>query len=78
MKLHLTGYKANAPKHAVRVPVYQRDADAPNFHRLISSVLPDSTDAEFDELVEHLWNFYNASKGEHQSIYFWLEQQENN
>lgn len=77
MKLKLTGYKTNAPPHAVRVPVKIRDSDAPNFHRLIGRVLFDSTDKEFDNLVEQLWRFYNDSKCEHQAIYFWLEQENN-
>jgi hypothetical protein len=70
MKLHLTGYKANAPSNAVRVPL----EDLPNFHQLISDAVQDLSDAEFDAMEKELRWFWLNAHGEHIAIYFWIEQ----
>lgn len=71
MKLKLTGYKATAPKNAVRVEVKKYP---PNFDRLIDDVfIGDSQSPEFSEFSAKLGDFYDASKGEHEAIYFWIE-----
>ncbi len=73
MKLHLTGYKANAPRNAVRVAISKYP---PNFDRLMDEIyIGDSSSQEFKAFSNQLGDFYNASKGEHQAIYFWIERQ---
>jgi hypothetical protein len=70
-KLKLTGYKANAPPNAVRVPL---EEDLPNFHHLISGVVQDLSDDEFDAMEKELRWFWLSAHGEHIAIYFWIEQ----
>jgi hypothetical protein len=71
MKLHLTGYKANAPSNAVRVPL---EEDLPNFHQLISDAAQDLSDAEFDAMEKELRWFWLNAYGEYTAIYFWIAQ----
>jgi hypothetical protein len=68
MKLHLTGYKQNAPKTATRLVVKEHY----NLHQLIARRVKDLTDAEFDQMVQTLAEFKADAVGEHQAVYFWV------
>jgi hypothetical protein len=68
MKLHLTAYRVMAPLRATRV----KTENYLNIHQLLSRAAPDLADAEFDELVAQLTDFWERSRAEYPAIYFWV------
>lgn len=68
MKLHLTGYRENAPKSSVRLEVKEHY----NLHQLVARRVKDLTDIEFDDMVSTLAKFKADAAGQYQAIYFWI------
>jgi hypothetical protein len=70
MKLHLTGYKANAPSNAKRIPV--RRGYYPNFRNFIWKTAGCLYMPEFDVMEKELHWFWLNAHGEYIAIYFWI------
>lgn len=65
MKLHLTGYKCNAPKGAFRL-------DLSTEYDVLSLLKPYFYNRPPKHFKKQLADFIESSRGEHIAIYFWI------
>jgi hypothetical protein len=69
IKLHLTEYGREAPKHATAI--FTRDINF-DTRRVLAGILPDVSDTEFEKNYEELVNFVEWAKVEKAIVYCWV------